>query len=57
MLVGAAGYGQALDLKNLDKLAEKASDTTDVTLDGSLLKLAAKFLSAMIPTRPRSRSW
>ena len=45
MLVGAAGYGQALDLKHLDKLADKASDKVVVTLDGSVLKMAAKFLS------------
>jgi hypothetical protein len=30
---------------NLDKLAAKADETVDVTLDGSLLKLAGKFLS------------
>jgi hypothetical protein len=45
MLVGAAGYGQALDLKHLDKLADKASNKVEVTLDGSVLKMAAKFLS------------
>ena len=45
MLVGAACYGQALDLKHLDKLADKASDKVVVTLDGSVLKMAAKFLS------------
>jgi hypothetical protein len=45
ILVSAAAYGQALDLKNLDKLSDKAKDVTDVTLDGSLLKFAAKFLS------------
>jgi hypothetical protein len=45
MLVGAAGYGQALDLKHLDKLADRASSKVEVTLDGSVLKLAAKFLS------------
>jgi hypothetical protein len=49
MLVGAAGYGQALDLKHLDKLADKASSKTEVTLDGSVLKLAAKFLSGDDP--------
>lgn len=49
MLVGAAGYGQALDLKHLDKLADKASSKVDVTLDGSVLKLAAKFLSGDDP--------
>lgn len=41
----AAGYGQSLDLKNLEKLSDKAKDVTDVTLDGTLLKFAAKFLS------------
>jgi hypothetical protein len=43
--VGAAGYGQALDLKHLDKLADRASNKVEVTLDGSVLKMAAKFLS------------
>jgi hypothetical protein len=46
LLLGAAGYAQALDLKNLEQLTAKATDTTDVTLDGSLLKLASKFLSS-----------
>ena len=41
----AATYGQSLDLKILEKLSDKAKDVTDVTLDGSLLKFAAKFLS------------
>jgi hypothetical protein len=49
MLVGTAGYGQALDLKRLDKLADKASSKAEVTLDGSVLKLAAKFLSGDDP--------
>jgi hypothetical protein len=31
---------------SLDKLAAKAEETVDVTLDGPLLKLAARFLSA-----------
>jgi Domain of unknown function (DUF4252) len=38
----------AQDIKlpaNLDKLAQKAEESVDVTLDGSLLKLAARFLS------------
>jgi len=45
VLVSSAASGQALDLKNLEKLSDKAKDVTDVTLDGSLLKFAAKFLS------------
>jgi len=52
-LVGTAGYGQALDLKGLEKLAAKARDVTDVELDGSLLRLAAKFLSADDPDQAK----
>lgn len=37
---------QTLDLKSLERLAAKASDTVDVHLDSSMLKLAAAFLSA-----------
>jgi len=48
-MMAAAAFGQGLDLKHLDRLAAKANDTADVTLDGSLLKLAAKFLSASDP--------
>lgn len=44
-LVGTAACGQALDLKNLEKLGDKAKTVTDITLNGSLLKFAAKFLS------------
>ncbi len=53
VLAGTLGYGQALDLKHLDRLAAKASETADVTLDGSLLKLAAKFLSADDPDQAK----
>lgn len=35
-----------LQLQNLEKLAAKAAEVNDVTLDGSLLQLAAKFLDA-----------
>jgi len=31
---------------NLDKLAERATETVDVTLDASMLQLASKFLSS-----------
>ncbi len=34
---------------NLDKLAERASETVDVTLDESMLQLASKFLSKEDP--------
>ena len=53
LLAGALGHGQAIDLKHLDRLAAKASETADVTLDGSLLKLAAKFLSADEPDQAK----
>jgi Domain of unknown function (DUF4252) len=35
-----------LQLQNLEKLSAKAAEVNDVTLDGSLLQLAAKFLDA-----------
>lgn len=44
--LAAACSAQTLDLKPLDRLASKSSDTVDVHLDGSLLKLAAGFLSS-----------
>ncbi len=37
--------GQAVKLDSLDKLAEKASDSVTVSLDGNLLQLASRFLS------------
>jgi hypothetical protein len=41
-----AGMAPAQQIKwNYDKLAAKASDSTEVTLDGALLRQAAKFLS------------
>ena len=41
-----AGAAAAQQVKwNFDKLAARASDTVDVSLDGSLLRFATKFLS------------
>jgi hypothetical protein len=37
--------GQALRLDSLDRLAGKASDSVNVSLDGSLLRIASRFLS------------
>jgi hypothetical protein len=42
-------FGQPLKLDSLDKLASKASDTVRVTLNGGLLRLAARFLSSDDP--------
>ena len=45
-LLLAAAAAPAQQVKwNFDKLAARASDTVDVSLSGSLLQLAAKFLS------------
>ncbi|HEV3317543.1 MAG TPA: DUF4252 domain-containing protein, partial [Candidatus Angelobacter sp.] len=39
------GQGARLELKNLESLKSKASDSTDVALDGSMLQLAAQALA------------
>lgn len=41
--------GQSVKLDALDKLAEKASDSVTVSLDGNLLQLASRFLSSDDP--------
>jgi Domain of unknown function (DUF4252) len=46
LLAPALASGQALKLESLDKLAAKASETVNVNLDGSLLRLASRFLSS-----------
>jgi hypothetical protein len=40
------GQNGKLQLQNLEKLSAKAAEVNDVTLDGPLLQLAAKFLDA-----------
>jgi hypothetical protein len=45
-LLALAGVAPAQQVKwNFDKLAARANNTVDVSLDGSLLRFAAKFLS------------
>lgn len=44
-LPGVAQAGK-LELKNLDKLADRASEVNDVTLDGSLLQLAVSVMKS-----------
>ncbi len=51
MLLGAFspltfGQNPKLDIKNLEPVAKKACEVVDVNLDGALLKLAAKFMTA-----------
>ncbi len=41
----ASGQEARLQIKNLEKLADKAAEVVDVTLDGPMLQLAAKFMS------------
>ncbi|SPE33065.1 exported hypothetical protein [Acidobacteriia bacterium SbA2] len=41
----AFGQNPRLDIKNLEALSKKASEVVDVNLDGSLLKLASKFMT------------
>ena len=41
----AIGAAQMLRLDNLDRLAAKATETVNVTLDGSLLQMASRFIS------------
>lgn len=41
----AFGQDTRLKIDNLEKLADKAAETVDVTLDGPMLALASKFLS------------
>ncbi len=38
--------GAKLQLNNLEKLSDKASEVNDVTLEGALLELASKFMEA-----------
>jgi hypothetical protein len=47
LLLWAGGaWAQSLDLKALDKLSAKATDSVDVKLDGTLLQIAARLLSS-----------
>jgi len=49
-LLLAAGWMSAQPLRlNLDHLASKASDSVDITLNGSTLQFAAKFLDSKDP--------
>jgi len=46
LLAPALASGHMLKLETLDKFAAKASESVNVNLDGSLLRLASKFLSS-----------
>lgn len=51
-----AGAGLAQIKIDLSHLAARASDTVDVSLDGSLLEIAGKFLSSEKPDEARVKS-
>ncbi|MGH9843466.1 MAG: DUF4252 domain-containing protein [Blastocatellia bacterium] len=51
--VSAWAQNAQLQIANLDKLADKASDTVEVNLDKKLLQLAAKFLNSNNPTEAK----
>ncbi len=46
LLAPALASGQMLKLESLDKLAAKSAQSVNVNLDGSLLRLASRFLSS-----------
>lgn len=51
-----AGLAAGQQVKwNYDKLAARASDSVDVSLDGSVLRLAAKFLSNDEPDQAKAK--
>jgi hypothetical protein len=45
VLGAAVAWAQPLNFDSLDKLKAKASETVNITLDGSMLQTAGKFLS------------
>lgn len=47
--------GQTLNLQPLERLANRAKETVNVSLDGSLLQLAASFLSSDDPEQVKAR--
>ncbi len=51
--VSAWAQNAQLQIAQLDKLADKASDTVEVNLDKKLLQLAAKFLNSNNPTEAK----
>ena len=56
LLFAAAGLLPAQQLKlDLDRLAAKASNTVDISLNGPLLQLAAKFLDGKDPDEAKIR--
>jgi Domain of unknown function (DUF4252) len=53
--ISARAQSAQLQIKQLDKLSDKASNTVEVNLDKKLLQLAAKFLNPNNPTEAKVR--
>ena len=55
LILTAGAWPQQLKMPvNLDRLAAKASETTDITLNGRMLQLAAKFMNDRDDAEARS---
>jgi hypothetical protein len=58
-VLGAAGNVRAQDVKipaNIERLAARAVETVNVTVDGALLQLAGKFLSSDDPEQKMAKN-
>src|SRR5205085_4779222 len=56
LLLVAVGFAEAQQIKlNLDHLAAKAADSVDISLNGSMLQFAAKFLDGKDPDEARTK--
>ena len=55
ILAQALAFSQAVKMDALDKLAAKADESVNVSLDGQLLQLASKFLSNDDPDQAQIR--
>jgi hypothetical protein len=53
--ISAAAQNPKIQIENLDRLFSEASETVDVTVDGTLLQVAARFLNANKPDEAKVR--
>ena len=53
--VSAAAQSAKIQIENLDHLFSQATETVDVTIDGALLQVAARFLSPNKPDEAKVR--
>ncbi|HEV3116322.1 MAG TPA: DUF4252 domain-containing protein [Gemmataceae bacterium] len=56
LLAPALAFAQPLKLDSLDRLSAQASNTVKVTLEGGLLRLAARFLSSDDPDQAQVKT-